>query len=48
MSTARQTDQESRSAGSRAAPSVAAMDIIIHASFLPHDDPDAFLINEPR
>ena len=38
-----QTDQESRSAGRRAAPSVTAMDITIHASFLPHDDPDASL-----
>ena len=28
---------------SRAAPSVTAMDITIHASFLPHDDPDASL-----
>ena len=39
-----QTDrQESRSAGRRAAPSVTAMDITIHASFLPHDDPEASL-----
>ena len=38
-----QTDQESRSAGRRAAPSVTAMDITIHSSFLPHDDPDASL-----
>src|SRR5258706_6412404 len=38
-----QTDQESRSAGHRAAASVTAMDITIHASFLPHDDPDASL-----
>ena len=38
-----QTDQESRSAGHRAAPSVTAMDITIHATFLPHDDPDASL-----
>ena len=38
-----QTDQESRSAGHRAAPSVTAMDITIHASFLPHNDPDASL-----
>ena len=36
-----QTDQESRSAGPRAAPSVTAMDITIHSSFLPHNDPDA-------
>src|SRR5215218_8079203 len=38
-----QTDQESRSAGPRAAASVTAMDITIHTSFLPHDDPDASL-----
>ena len=38
-----QTDQESRSADSRAAASVTAMDITIHANFLPHDDPDASL-----
>ena len=38
-----QTDQESRSAGPRAAPSLTAMDITIHSSFLPHDDPDASL-----
>lgn len=38
-----QTGQESRSAGSRAAASVIGMDITIHASFLPHDDPDAAL-----
>ena len=38
-----QTGQESRSAGRRAAPSVTAMDITIHSSFLPHDDPDASL-----
>jgi len=38
-----QTDQESRSAGHRAAASLTAMDITIHASFLPHDDPDASL-----
>src|SRR5207302_3548687 len=38
-----QTGQESRSAGQRAAPSVTAMDITIHASFLPHNDPDASL-----
>ena len=36
-----QTDQESRSAGHGAAPIMTAMDITIHASFLPHDDPDA-------
>ena len=38
-----QTGQESRSAGRRAAPSVTAMDITIHSSFLPHTDPDASL-----
>ncbi len=38
-----QTDQESRSASHGAAASVTAMDITIHASFLPHDDPDASL-----
>jgi hypothetical protein len=38
-----QTDQGSRSAGHRAAPRMTAMDITIHASFLPHDDPDASL-----
>ena len=38
-----QTDQESRSADPRAPASVTAMDITIHASFLPHDDPDASL-----
>jgi catechol 2,3-dioxygenase-like lactoylglutathione lyase family enzyme len=38
-----QTDQESRSASHRAATSLTAMDITIHASFLPHDDPDASL-----
>jgi hypothetical protein len=36
-----QTDQESRSADPRAAASVTAMDITIHASILPHNDPDA-------
>ena len=30
-------------AGRRAAPSVTAMDITIHSTFLPHDDPDAAL-----
>ena len=38
-----QTDQESRSAGRRAATSMTAMNITIHASFLPHNDPDASL-----
>src|SRR5262245_26447347 len=37
------TDQESRSAADPAARSVTAMDITIHASFLPHDDPEASL-----
>jgi hypothetical protein len=34
-----QTGQESRSAAPRAAASVTVMDLTIHASFLPHDDP---------
>jgi catechol 2,3-dioxygenase-like lactoylglutathione lyase family enzyme len=38
-----ETDQESRSAGLPAAPSLTAMDITIHSSFLPTDDPDASL-----
>jgi len=38
-----QTDRESRSAGHRAAPIMTVMDITIHASFLPHDHPDASL-----
>ena len=38
-----QIDQESRSAGHRAAASVTTMDITIHSSFLPHNDPDASL-----
>src|SRR3989442_3434794 len=38
-----QTDQESRSADDRAATSITAMDLTIHATFLPHDDPDASL-----
>ena len=33
------TDQESRSAGHRAAARVTAMNITIHSTFLPHDDP---------
>lgn len=37
------TGQESRSAVTRAAASVLAMDITIHANFLPHDAPDASL-----
>jgi ABC-type cobalamin/Fe3+-siderophores transport system ATPase subunit len=36
-----QTGQESRSAAPRAAPSMIAMDVTIHASFLPHEDPPA-------
>jgi hypothetical protein len=36
-----QTDQESRSADPRAAANMTAKDVTIHASFLPHDDPDA-------
>ena len=38
-----QTCQESRSADFGAATSVTAMDITIHSSFLPQDDPDAAL-----
>ena len=38
-----QTGQESRSAGHRPAASLTGMGITIHASFLPHDDPDASL-----
>jgi predicted enzyme related to lactoylglutathione lyase len=38
-----QTDQESRSTGARSAASLTAMDITIHASFLPHEDPNASL-----
>ncbi|MDT5081595.1 MAG: hypothetical protein QOJ80_6232 [Mycobacterium sp.] len=38
-----QTDQESRSGRCVAAVSLTAMDISIHASFLPHNDPDAAL-----
>jgi len=38
-----QTDQESRSNGHNGATSLTGMDITIHASFLPHDDPDASL-----
>jgi catechol 2,3-dioxygenase-like lactoylglutathione lyase family enzyme len=36
-------DQESRSAGHGAVTSVIAMDISIHWTFLPHNDPDASL-----
>jgi hypothetical protein len=38
-----QTDQESRSADPPTAASVTVMDITIHGTFLPHDDPDASL-----
>src|SRR6266567_3688620 len=38
-----QAGQESRSAGHRPAASLKGMDITIHASVLPHDDPDASL-----
>jgi hypothetical protein len=38
-----QTGHESRSAGHRAAASVTGMDLTIHQSFLPHEDPDAAL-----
>src|SRR5260370_23918185 len=38
-----QTRQESRSTGRRAEPRMTTMDITIHASFLPQDDPDATL-----
>ena len=37
------TDQESRSAGHGAAASLTAMDITIHGTFLPHNDPDTSL-----
>jgi hypothetical protein len=36
-----QTDQESRSAGDRAAAKVTAVSITIHMTFLPDDDSDA-------
>src|SRR5204863_294528 len=38
-----QTGQESQSAGHRAATNVTYMDITIHATFLPHTDPDTSL-----
>jgi uncharacterized glyoxalase superfamily protein PhnB len=38
-----QTGQESRSTRGHAAPTVTVMDISIHSSFLPHDDPAASL-----
>ena len=41
--TGHQTGQESRSPGPRTATSMKSMDINIHASFLPHNDPDAAL-----
>ncbi|CAL9570645.1 hypothetical protein SUDANB176_04832 [Streptomyces sp. enrichment culture] len=36
-------DQESRSAGRGAVPSLVVMDLTIHTTVLPHDDPDASL-----
>jgi uncharacterized glyoxalase superfamily protein PhnB len=36
-------DQESRSVGPDAAPSVGVMNLTIHNTFLPHDDPEASL-----
>ena len=41
--TGHQTDQESRSAGPGATTSMTVMGITIHASFLPHNEPDASL-----
>ena len=38
-----QTGQESRSAAADGSPTVTSMDITIHSSFLPHDDPEASL-----
>jgi hypothetical protein len=38
-----ETDQESRSTGAEPAPSMTAMDITIHSTFLPRDGPDASL-----
>ena len=38
-----QTDQESRSIHHLAAPNVSPMDINIHSSFLPHEDPEESL-----
>jgi catechol 2,3-dioxygenase-like lactoylglutathione lyase family enzyme len=38
-----ETDQESRSTGHLSAASVTAMNITIHSSMLPHDDPEASL-----
>src|SRR5207248_4158580 len=46
--TGNQTDQEARSAGHRARPSVTAMHLTIHSTFLPHADPDASLRSEER
>jgi hypothetical protein len=37
------TGQEASSAAPRAAAGVTVMDLTIHTSFLPHDDPDAAL-----
>jgi hypothetical protein len=42
-----QTGQESRSAGHRAAARVTAMDITIHSTFLPHDDPTVGPADQP-
>ncbi len=39
--TAKKTEQESRSPGHRAAARVTGVDMTIHTTFLPHDDPDA-------
>src|SRR5437016_11884253 len=41
--TGNQTDQEAGSAGHRARPSLTAMHLTIHSTFLPHADPDASL-----
>ncbi len=41
--TSNQTGQESRSVSRLATPSVVVMDITIHSTFLPHDDPDSSL-----
>jgi hypothetical protein len=43
VATGDQTDQESRSTGHRAATSVTAMDVTIHWTFLPRNDPNASL-----
>lgn len=41
--TGNQTDQESRSTGPEDTSNVTAMDITIHQTYLPHDDPEAAL-----